>query len=332
VHAIVIVASFGDKPAASAAGGELRWTEVDDPVPGPGEVLIDVVAAGVNRADLMQAAGKYPPPTGAPPYPGLECAGRIRAVDVDEGGVRGARTGWQPGDEVCALLAGGGYAEQVIVPAACVLPVPHGVSLSDAGALPEAACTVWSNLRMVAGLQPGETLLVHGGASGIGTFAIQYAVALGCEVYATARAGKHAAITALGATPIDYENDDFAGKVAADVVLDIMGASYLARNLAALKTNGRVVIIGAQGGRKAELDIGLLLAKRATVAATTLRARPLAEKAAIVAGVCEEVWPLVEQGRIRPVIDRRIPLPEAAEAHRVMAEGSHTGKLLLVAP
>jgi putative PIG3 family NAD(P)H quinone oxidoreductase len=302
VHAIVI-----------ADGGELRWTEVDDPVPGPGEVLIDVAAAGVNRADLMQAAGKYPPPAGAPPYPGLECSGRL--MDT--------------GDEVCALLAGGGYAERVAVPEACVLPVPRGISLEDAGALPEVACTVWSNLRMVAGLRAGETLLVHGGASGIGTFAIQYAVALGCEVHATARGSKHAAITALGATAIDYESEDFAEKVAADVVLDIIGGPYLERNLRALKTNGRLVIIGAQGGRKAELDLGLLLSKRATVAATTLRARPLEEKAAIVAGVRDEVWPLVEQGRIKPVIDRRIPFPQAAEAHRVMTESAHTGKILL---
>lgn len=313
MHAIVI-----------ADGGELRWSEVDDPEPGAGEVLIDVVAAGVNRADLMQASGRYPPPPGASPYPGLECAGRIGAV--------GPATGWKPGDEVCALLAGGGYAERVVVPAACVLPVPRGVDLADAAALPEVACTVWSNLRMVAALQPGETLLVHGGASGIGTFAIQYATALGCEVYATARAGKHAAITALGATAIDYENDDFATKVDADVVLDIIGGPYLAGNLAALKTNGRLVIIGAQGGRKAELDLGMMLAKRATVAATTLRARPLVEKAAIVAGVREEVWPLVEQGRIKPVIDRRLPMPDAAEAHRVMTESSHTGKLLLDPP
>lgn len=307
MHAIVI-----------ADGGELRWTEVDDPVPGPGEVLIDVVAAGVNRADLMQAAGKYPPPAGAPPYPGLECSGRVA------GG-----SSLKQGDEVCALLAGGGYAERVAAPEVCVLPVPRGVPVEDAAALPEAACTVWSNLSMVAGLTAGETLLVHGGASGIGTFAIQYAVALGCEVFATARRAKHSAITALGATAIDYETEDFAEKVAADVVLDIVGAPYLARNLTALKTNGRVVIIGTQGGRKAELDLGLMLAKRATVAATALRTRPLAEKAAIVAGVRDEVWPLVEQGRIRPVIDRRLPMPEAAEAHRMMAESSHTGKILL---
>ncbi|GAA1026680.1 NAD(P)H-quinone oxidoreductase [Virgisporangium ochraceum] len=318
MHAIVI-----------ADGGELRWAEVDDPVPGPGEVLIDVVAAGVNRADLMQAAGKYPPPAGAPPYPGLECSGRLTGRAGKGRSLRERSERLEQGDEVCALLAGGGFAERVAVPEACVLPVPRGISLEDAGALPEVACTVWSNLRMVAGLRAGETLLVHGGASGIGTFAIQYAVALGCEVHATARRSKHAAITALGATAIDYESEDFAEKVAADVVLDIIGGPYLERNLRALKTNGRLVIIGAQGGRRAELDLGLLLAKRATVAATTLRARPLEEKAAIVAGVRDEVWPLVEQGRIKPVIDRRIPFPQAAEAHRVMTESAHTGKILL---
>ena len=300
----------------------LRLASVPDPVPAAGEVLIDVVAAGVNRADLMQAKGQYPPPPGAPPYPGLECSGRISAVG---GGV----TEWTVGDEVCALLGGGGYAERVAVAASCVLPVPAGVALADAAALPEVACTVWSNVTMVAGLKPGETLLVHGGASGIGTFAIQYATALGCPVFATARAGKHAAIAELGATPIDYEHEDFAERVQADVILDIVGAPYLQRNLAALRPNGRLVIIGTQGGIKTELNLGWLLAKRATVAATTLRARPLAEKAAIVRGVREQVWPLVEAGRIRPVVDRRMPLAEAGEALRVLESSTHTGKLLL---
>jgi putative PIG3 family NAD(P)H quinone oxidoreductase len=300
----------------------LRFTSVPDPVPAAGEVLIDVVAAGVNRADLMQAKGQYPPPPGAPPYPGLECSGRITAVGA---GV----TGWTVGDEVCALLGGGGYAERVAVAASCVLPLPAGVPLADAAALPEVACTVWSNVTMVAGLKPGETLLVHGGASGIGTFAIQYATALGCPVFATARAGKHAAIAGLGATPIDYEHEDFTERVQADVILDIVGAPYLQRNLAALRPNGRLVIIGTQGGLKTELNLGWLLAKRATVAATTLRARPLAEKAAIVRGVREQVWPLVEAGKIRPVIDRRMPLAEAAEALQVLESSTHTGKLLL---
>jgi putative PIG3 family NAD(P)H quinone oxidoreductase len=302
--------------------GALRFTEVADPVAGDGEVLIDIVAAGVNRADLMQAKGHYPPPPGAPPYPGLECSGRIAEVGA---GV----TGWSPGDEVCALLGGGGYAERVAVAASCVLPVPAGVALADAAGLPEVACTVWSNVSMVARLKPGETLLAHGGASGIGTFAIQYATALGCPVFATARAAKHEAIAALGATPIDYEHEDFAERVQADVILDIMGAAYLARNLAALRPNGRLVIIGAQGGLTTELNIGWLLAKRATVAATTLRARPLAEKATIVAGVRDEVWPLVEAGRIRPIVDRRISMADAAEALRVLEASAHVGKVLL---
>jgi putative PIG3 family NAD(P)H quinone oxidoreductase len=300
----------------------LRFTEVDDPVAGDGEVLIDIAAAGVNRADLMQVMGRYPPPPGAPPYPGLECSGRIAAVGA---GV----TDWSPGDEACALLGGGGYAERVAVAASCVLPVPAGVTLADAAGLPEVACTVWSNLSMVARLKPGETLLVHGGGSGIGTFAIQYAAALGCPVFATARAAKHEAIAALGATPIDHEHEDFTERVQADVILDIMGAAYLARNLAALRPNGRLVIIGTQGGVTTELNIGWLLAKRATVAATTLRARPLAEKATIVRGVRDEVWPLVEAGRIRPIVDRRIPMADAAEALRVLEAGTHVGKLLL---
>jgi putative PIG3 family NAD(P)H quinone oxidoreductase len=321
VHAIVV--GNGAAPGAAPAGtAALDWVEVPDPVAGPGEVLIDIVAAGLNRADLMQVRGAYPPPPGAPPYPGLECAGRV---------VSTGDPSFPAGAEVCALLAGGGYAERVAVAAECVLPKPANVVLADAAALPEVACTVWSNLTMVAGLKAGETLLVHGGASGIGTFAIQYATALGCRVLATARAGKHAALTALGATPIDYENDDFAAAVEADVILDIIGGPYLARNLAALRTNGRLVIIGAQGGRKAELDIGVMLAKRASVTATTLRARPLAEKAEIVRGVRADVWPLVEEGRIRPIVDRRFPLAEAAKALAVLAESSHTGKILLTA-
>jgi putative PIG3 family NAD(P)H quinone oxidoreductase len=304
----------------------LRLVSVPDPAPAAGELLIDIAAAGVNRADLMQAQGKYPPPPGAPPYPGLECSGRVAAVGAGVAGL----AGWSVGDEVCALLGGGGYAERVAVAASCVLPVPAGVSLVDAAALPEVACTVWSNLTVVARLEPGETLLVHGGASGIGTFAIQYATALGCPVFATARAGKHEAIAALGATPIDYEHEDFAERVQADVILDIVGAPYLQRNLAALRPNGRLVIIGTQGGVRTDLNLGWLLAKRATVAATTLRPRPPAEKAAIVRGVREQVWPLVEEGKIRPIVDRRMPLAEAGEALRVLESSTHIGKLLLV--
>jgi putative PIG3 family NAD(P)H quinone oxidoreductase len=300
----------------------LRWAEVADPQPGPGEVLIDVVAAGVNRADVMQRQGFYPPPPGASPYPGLECSGRVAALGP------GVET-WSVGDEVCALLAGGGYAERVAAPAGCVLPVPAGVSLVEAAALPEVACTVWSNLVQVGRLQPRETLLVHGGASGIGTFAIQFAVSLGATVHATARASKHAAVAALGATPIDYERDDFT-TVEADVILDIVGGAYLERNLQALRTGGRLVIIGLQGGRTGELNLGMLVMKRASVAGTTLRARPLAEKELIVRRVREEVWPAVEQGRIRPIVDRTVPIAEAAAAHRIMESSAHVGKLLLV--
>jgi putative PIG3 family NAD(P)H quinone oxidoreductase len=314
VHAITITEPGGPEV--------LRWAEVDDPLPGPGEVLLDVVASAVNRADIVQRQGRYPPPPGAPPYPGMECSGRVAALGPQV-------SGWSVGDEVCALLAGGGYAERVVAPAGCLLPVPAGVALDEAAALPEVACTVWSNLVDVARLKPGETLLVHGGASGIGTFAIQFAVALGAHVYATARAVKHKAIEALGATPIDYEAADFAAEVKADVILDIIGGPYLDRNVAALRTNGRLVIIGLQGGRRGEVNLGTLLAKRATVTGTTLRSRPLAEKAAIVQGVRDQVWPLIEQGRIRPVIDRRVPMRDAAEAHRIVEESAHTGKVLL---
>jgi putative PIG3 family NAD(P)H quinone oxidoreductase len=242
------------------------------------------------------------------------------------------------GQQVCALLAGGGYAERVAVPAGQVLPVPAGVDLPDAAALPEVACTVWSNLVQVACLRTGERLLVHGGGSGIGTFAIQLGAALGATVIATARSAKHDRLRSLGAQHvIDYAATNFEDEVGVltdgrgvDVILDIMGAAYLERNIAALATGGRLVVIGLQGGRRAELDLGALLAKRASVAATALRSRPVAEKAAIVRGVLEQVWPLVESGAIRPVVDRRLPLPEAADAHRIVESSDHTGKVLLV--
>jgi putative PIG3 family NAD(P)H quinone oxidoreductase len=305
----------------------LVWTEVPDPVPTEGEVVIDIAATAVNRADLLQRQGFYPPPAGAPPYPGMECSGRIAILGP---GVEG----WAVGDEVCALLAGGGYAEKVAVPAGQLLPIPRGVSLVDAAALPEVACTVWSNLVDMARLRGNETLLVHGGGSGIGTFAIQFGKALGARVLATARSSKHEVLRMLGATPIDYQNEDFtaAAKAAggADVILDIIGAAYLDRNIEALSTGGRLAIIGLQGGRVGELNLGVVLAKRLTIAASTLRARPLSEKAAIVRGVREQVWPLIEAGTIKPVIDRRIPLPDAAEAHRVVEASDNVGKVLLV--
>ena len=292
--------------------GDLIWREVPDPEPGPGEVLIDIAATAVNRADLLQAQGSYPPPPGAPPYLGLECSGVL-----------------PDGSEVCALLAGGGYAELVAVPEGQILPKPEGVSLVDAAALPEAACTVWSNLSMVAGLRKGETLLVHGGGSGIGTFAIQYAKALGAHVVATARREKHDRLRELGADELlDYRDDDFTG-VGADVILDVIGGAYLAKNVAALATGGRLVIIGLQGGRRAELDLNALLRKGATVTGTLLRPRSVAEKAAIVSGVREQVWPMIAGGRIRPVIDERIPIEQAARAHERVAANAHLGKVVL---
>lgn len=311
----------------------LVWAEVPDPEPGPGEVIVDVRASAVNRADLLQRQGHYPPPPGAPAYPGLECSGVISAVGADV-------TGWTVGQEVCALLAGGGYAERVAVPAGQLLPVPAGVDPVDAAALPEVACTVWSNVVALARLTKGETLLVHGGGSGIGTFAIQLGVALGATVVVTARAGKHERLRELGAAhAIDYREQDFVEEVrrvtdgrGADVILDIIGAAYLPRNVAALATGGRLVVIGMQGGRKGELDLGVLLAKRASVAATALRSRPLGEKAEIVRGVREQVWPLVESGAVRPIVDRRVPMADAAEAHRLVETSDHLGKVLLTIP
>jgi putative PIG3 family NAD(P)H quinone oxidoreductase len=301
----------------------MRLAEMPDPVPGEREVLLDVAATAVNRADLLQRQGFYPPPPGASEVMGLECAGTVAALGI---GV----TRWQVGDEVCALLAGGGYATRVAVPEVQCLPVPRGVSLRDAAALPEAACTVWSNVVGAGRLAAGETLLVHGGASGIGTFAIQVGKALGARVVVTARAAKHDACRALGADEtMDYATEDFAERVVADVILDILGAKYLGRNVAALRTGGRLVVIGLQGGTKAELDLGALLVKRATVVATSLRGRPVAEKGAIVADVRAEVWPMVESGAVRRVIDRVLPLAEAAEAHRVVAAGEHVGKVVL---
>ncbi len=311
----------------------LEWSKVPDPRSGPGEVLIQVHASGVNRADLLQRSGRYPPPPGAPPYPGLECSGVVVEVGPEV-------TGVAAGDPVCALLAGGGYAERVAVPAGQVLPVPRGVDLVDAAALPEVACTVWSNLVEFARLTEGETLLVHGGGSGIGTFAIQFATALGARVVTTARAVKHPALRALGAAvTIDYTTEDFVaatkeatGGRGADVILDIIGAAYLAGNLAALAPDGRLAIIGLQGGRRAEINLGALLARRGVISATTLRSRSPADKARIVRGVRAQVWPLVEQGRIRPVVDRRLPMTQAAEAHRLMESSEHVGKILLLPP
>jgi putative PIG3 family NAD(P)H quinone oxidoreductase len=307
----------------------LELTDLPDLVAGPGEVVVHVVAAALNRADLLQRQGFYPPPPGASDVLGMECSGRISAIGD---GVEG----WAVGDEVCALLAAGGYAEQVVVPVGQLMPVPAGVPLVTAAALPEVACTVWSNVFMVAHLRPEETLLVHGGAGGIGTFAIQAAAALGAHVLATAgSADKLQLCRSLGAErAINYHDEDFVEILreagGADVILDNMGARYLGRNVQALATEGRLVIIGMQGGIKGELDISALLGKRGAVIATSLRARPAAEKAAICQAVVEHLWPLVADGSIRAVVAAEFDLAQAADAHRYMESGDHTGKILLL--
>lgn len=318
--------------AGETGGPEvLSVAELPDPEPGPGEVLIEVVAAGLNRADLLQREGHYPPPPGASEVIGMECSGTVAALGA---GVRD----WQVGDEVCALLAGGGYASLAVVPAGQVLPLPTGVDLLTAAALPEVAATVWSNVFMVAGLQPGEVLLVHGGAGGIGSFAIQLAHALGARVFTTGGTPeKLETCRSLGAeVAIDYHDEDFVEVAKAhtegrgvDVILDNMGAAYLSRNVDALALEGRLVIIGMQGGSRAELDIGSLLRKRGAVIATSLRARPPAGKSAICAAVVEHVWPLVAGGRVTPLVHATMPLEDVVAAHRLMESGDHTGKILL---
>jgi putative PIG3 family NAD(P)H quinone oxidoreductase len=303
----------------------LEWTEVADPVPGRGEVLIDVAASAVNRADLLQRQGFYPPPPGASDIIGLECSGTIAALGE---GV----TGWNVGDEVCALLAGGGYAEKVVVPAPQVLPLPKGVDVVTAAALPEVACTVWSNVVMDGRLKLGETFLVHGGAGGIGTHAIQVAKALGATVAVTAGSDERLQKCAeLGADiTVNYKTQDFVAEVKqADVVLDNMGASYLGRNIDVLAPDGRLMIIGMQGGVKGELPIGKLLTKRAMVMATGLRGRSVDSKGAIVAQVREHLWPLIESGAVKPIVGTTVPMSDAAEAHRVLEDGDVFGKVLL---
>ncbi|GAB3487782.1 NAD(P)H-quinone oxidoreductase [Amycolatopsis cihanbeyliensis] len=323
MHAITISEPGGPE--------QLRWTEVPDPTPGEGEVLIDVAASAVNRADLLQRRGLYPPPRGASEVLGLECSGAIAELGP---GV----PDWQVGDEVCALLAGGGYAEKAVVPATQLLPVPSEVDLLSAAGLPEVACTVWSNVVMHAGLGEGDVLLVHGGAGGIGTHAIQVGRALGATVAVTAGSAKRLErCRQLGAAiVINYREQDFveelkAETAGADVILDNMGASYLGRNVDALATGGRLVVIGMQGGVKGELNIGKLLTKRASVAATGLRGRPLEEKARIVAAVRESLWPLVESGSVLPVVDQVVPMAEAGDAHRALEESTVFGKVLLAA-
>ncbi|SPM29929.1 NAD(P)H-quinone oxidoreductase [Mycobacterium terramassiliense] len=310
---------------------QLSWREVPDAAAGPGEILIKVAAAGVNRADVLQAAGKYPPPPGVSDIIGMEVSGVV--ADAGEG-----VTDWSAGQEVCALLAGGGYAEYVAVPAGQVLPVPDGVDLVDAAGLPEVACTVWSNLVMVAHLGKGQVLLVHGGGSGIGSHAIQVARALGARVAVTAgSAEKLEFCRELGAEiTINYRDEDFVARLreqgGADVILDIMGAAYLDRNIDALATDGQLVIIGMQGGLKGELNIGKLLAKRARVIGTTLRARPVTgpnSKTEIVQAVRTSVWPMIAEGRVRPIIGARLPIQQAGEAHQQLVGSKVTGKIVL---
>jgi putative PIG3 family NAD(P)H quinone oxidoreductase len=313
----------------------LGWEEVAEPEPGPDEVVVEVAAAGVNRADLLQRQGFYPPPPGASEIMGLECSGRIVALGA---GV----TGWPAGTEVCALLAGGGYAERVVVPVGQLLPLPGGVDLVTAAALPEVGCTVWSNLVQRAALRAGESVLVHGGSSGIGTMAIQVAKALGaapviCTVGSAAKAER---CRALGAdVVVNYREEDFVqvsrnatdGR-GVDVLLDIIGAQYLASNIELLAADGRLVVIGLQGGATAEIDLNALLRKRGALHATSLRARPLEQKATICRAVVNGLWPLIEAGQVRPVVHEVLPMTRAGAAHQLVAGSSHIGKVLLTRP
>lgn len=323
MHAIVVTQP-GDPDV-------LAWQEVPDPVAGPGEIVVEVAAAAVNRADLLQRQGLYPPPPGAPEWLGLECSGTVAELGA---GV----TSLSVGDEVCCLLSGGGYAERVALPAGQAMPIPAGVDLITAAGLPEVACTVWSNLVMTAHLQRGEWLLIHGGGSGIGTMAIQVARALGARVAVTAgSADKLATCEALGAEVlINYREQDFVEVIATetggrgvDVILDNMAAKYLERNISSLAPGGRLVVIGMQGGVKAEIDLGSLLRRNGTVHATTLRGRTPEQKAEICAQVERHVWPWIAAGIVKPVIDRVMPLTEAADAHRALEAGGVTGKVIL---
>ncbi|MFV0286082.1 MAG: NAD(P)H-quinone oxidoreductase [Demequina sp.] len=313
----------------SAPGGPevLTLAQGPDPAVADRDLLIRVAAAGVNRADALQRQGHYPPPPGAPAHPGLEVSGTVVARGT-------AVSRWQVGDEVVALLAGGGYADLVAVHESLVLPVPEGVSLVDAGGLMEAACTVWSNFQ-AADARAGQTLLVHGGSGGVGSLAIQVGVAMGMRVFATAGGPARAArCEELGAQRgIDHRTEDFVEVVreagGADVILDVIGAAYLERNLRALRTEGTLVVIGMQGGVKAELNLGAVLARRLRVIGTTLRSRPLEDKAAIVAGVGRDIWPLVPHA-VRPLTHATYPLARAAEAHRALESGDVFGKVLLL--
>jgi putative PIG3 family NAD(P)H quinone oxidoreductase len=317
----------------NGAGGVEVMTigEIADPVAGDGEVVIDIAAAGINRADLLQRNGNYSPPPGAPNTLGMECSGVVSQVGPNV-------TGLSVGDEVCALLTGGGYAEKVAVPAVQVLPIPDGVDLVSAAALPEAVATVWSNVFMAAHLSKGDWFLVHGGTSGIGTTAIQLAVAHKAKVLCTVgSADKMEFCTRLGAdVAINYRDADFASVVqeatsqrGADVILDIMGAKYLEPNIRSLAYGGRLVVIGMQGGTTGTLDLGRLASRQATVLATLLRPRGVDEKGRIMAAVREQVWPLIASKKVSPIVYETLPLAEVQRAHLLMESSAHIGKILL---
>lgn len=322
--------------AISRPGGPevLQLIERADPVAGVGECLIAVEAYGINRPDVLQRKGAYPPPAGASDLPGLEVAGRILGGDA----AALAAAGLQPGDAVCALVAGGGYAERCVAPVGQCLPVPAGWSMAEAASLPETFFTVWSNVFERAALQPGESLLVHGGSSGIGVTAIQLAKALGSRVLVTVgTAEKAAACVRLGAdVAINYREQDFVAEAKAatgghgvDVILDMVAGDYVARNVQCLADDGRAVIIAVQGGVKAEFDAGQVLRRRLSITGSTLRPRSLAFKAGIARALRERVWPLLAQRRIAPVIYRELPAAEAAQAHALMESGEHVGKIVL---
>ena len=320
----------------SSFGGPevLRPVERPSPEPGVNEVLVEVHAAGVNRPDLMQRQGKYPPPPGAPDVPGLEISGTILEVGPV---LEGETSRWAPGDLVCALVAGGGYAERVAVPGPQCLPVPAGLDPVMAAAIPETYFTVWTNVFQRGKLATGESLLVHGGTSGIGTTAIQLARAFGASVYATAgSAEKCAACETLGARAINYKTTDFVEAITeltagrgANVILDIIGGDYLERNLKVLAVDGRLIQIGLQGGAKSQIDLRIIMQRRLTLTGSTLRPRSVAEKAAIARDLEQHVWPLLSSGIVAPIIDRTVPLENAAEAHRLLESGEVVGKIVL---
>jgi putative PIG3 family NAD(P)H quinone oxidoreductase len=308
----------------------LTLATIAEPTVGANDVLIEVTAAGVNRADISQRRGHYPAPAGAPEWLGMEVSGVVGAVGADV-------SEFSIGDEVCALVQGGGYAERVVADAGLVAPVPAGIALLDAAGLPEAVATVWANVFMSAQLQPGERLLVHGGSSGIGSTAIQIAIALGSPVIATAGSEKKTAfIQSLGATAVNYRTEDFVEAVArfsggsgVDVVLDMVGGDYIARDVKALAMNGRIMSIANQSTQPSTIDINALMARRGRIWATTLRARPLAERVAIIASMRATVWPLIAAGVVRPVIDSVFSPDDAAAAHERMESSQHMGKILL---